>query len=296
MDWALWGVGYLRDARVAVHEDFNNTMNELREAAGARRENWYACCKRIVPTLYHYSQEFVESTGIPSERFASPDVFDADLTGYLAWITGMADELDREFRKYETENGVGSEPFLLEVARRQVGAVTAAVQYVHSRKPAPASAPRTDVDLVVGLARRFHESVLCLGRHPHKGTIFAVRDEWDCQYLFRSILAAYVADVRGEEWNPSVAGSSARCEFFLKAMRTMVELKFVRKASDARKIKAELATDLLDYGRNPQVDCVVCLIYDPTHAHANPAALQADLSLPTAGLQRVEVVISPPRG
>lgn len=297
MEWATWSLEYLAKARNAIHDDFNAAMEELRGYNVARNESWYNSCKNIITTLYHFSLEFVPSTEIPSERFASPDVFETELASYRAWVEGMADELDRENEKYQTENEVDGPPFLLSVAHQQVAAVAAAIDYVASKKPhAPAANPvQADVDLILGLARRFHESVLSMKNHPHKGAVLGINNEWDCQYLFRAILAAYISDVRDEEWNPSVAGSSARCEFYLKTLRTMVELKYVRKAGDAKKIKTELATDLLDYGKNPHVDYVICLVYDPSQVLKTPAAIQADLSGPKDGLLRVEVIISPPR-
>lgn len=209
----------------------------------------------------------------------------------------MADELYQEDQKFRAKNKMGESPYLITIARRQVVRIGNAIDYVHSKKPKIPNANyvETDIDLIIRLARRFHESALSLREHPHNGTIFSIGNEWDCQYLFRALLAAYITDVRDEEWNPSVAGSSARCEFFLKTLSTMIELKYVRKSSDVRKIKSELATDFLDYGNNPQVSRVICLVYDPTHALKNPAAVQADLSGPKTGLARVDVVVSPSR-
>ena len=299
MEWALWSLKYLQEARLAIHDDFNGAMEELRGYQGAHRQSWYGSCKNIITTLYHRSAEIAASTNIPNEQFASPDVFATELVDYRDWVQTMADELDSEAAKYEKKEEIQGAPFLVDVARRQVHNILAAVDYVLEKKPvvtaAPVSPETTDLDLIVGLARRFHESVLSLKDHPHKGTTFAVLDEWDCQYLFRSILAAYVPDIRDEEWNPSVAGSSARCEFFLKPLRTMIELKVARKATDAKKIKGELATDFLDYGGNKDVDRVICLIYDPACTLNNPAAIQSDLSGSKTGLDRVDVVISPPR-
>ncbi len=297
MEWALWGLNYLATARRAIHDDFNAAMEELRGYSGAHRESWYGSCKNILSVLYHYSMEFVGDIDIPNEKFASPDVFDGALINYRAFVQEMINELDEEDHKYRADNAVDGPPFLVIVAQRQVASIAAAIDYVASKKPhLSATTPvEADVDLVLGLTRRFHESVLSLRDHPHKGAILKINNEWDCQYLFRSILAAYIADVREEEWNPSVAGSSARCEFFLKTLRTMVELKYVRKAADAKKIKTELAADFIDYGGNPQVDHIICLVYDPKHELKNPAAIEADLSGPKDGLLRVDVVISPPR-
>ena len=51
----------------------------------------------------------------------------------------------------------------------------------------------------------------------------------------------------------------------------MIELKYARKATDAKKFKTELATDFLDYGANPQVRRVICLVYDPKGVIKGPA-------------------------
>lgn len=261
MEWATWSLEYLAEARKAVHDDFKAAMEEVRGCGRARNESWYRRCRNIITTLYHFSSEFVPNTKIPSERFASPDVFEAELASYRALVQGMSDELAREDEKYQADNHVDGPPFLITVARRHVADVTSAIDYVGSKKPLPPAANpvQADYDLILSLARRFHESVLSLRDHPHNGDLLSIEDEWDCQYLFRAILAGYIADVRDEEWNPSVAGTSARCEFYLKTLRTMIELKYVRKASDAKKLKSELATDFLDYGKNPQVD----LSYSP---------------------------------
>lgn len=299
MEWAVWSLQYLQKARSAIHDDFNAAMEELRGYDGAHRESWYSKCKNIITTLYHRSAEFVASVQIPNEQFASPDAFEVELVDYRAWVQIMAEELQQETADYQRKEGVDGAPFLVEVAIRQVHNTLAAVDYVLEKRPTATTSvisPETaDLNLIVGLTRRFHEAVLSLQYHPHNGATLAVNDEWDCQYLFRSILAAYIADIRDEEWSPSVAGSSGRCEFFLKPLRTMIELKFARKASDAKKIKGELATDFLDYGGNKEVDRVICLIYDPACSLKNPTAIQSDLSGAKTGLDRVDVVISPAR-
>jgi hypothetical protein len=226
MEWAVWSLEYLQKARLAIRDDFNGAMQELRGYEGAHRDSWYSSCKNIITTLYHRSAEFAASTQIPNEEFASPEVFEVGLVNYRAWVQTMADELDEEAAKYQRKERVRGAPYLVDVARRQVRNTLAAVDYVLEKRPAAVPnviSPETaDLDLIVGLARRFHEAVLSLKHHPHNGATFTVNDEWDCQYLFRSILAA---DIRDEEWSPSVAGSSGRCEFFLKPLRTMIELK-----------------------------------------------------------------------
>jgi REase_DpnII-MboI len=118
----------------------------------------------------------------------------------------------------------------------------------------------------------------------------------DLLSLFLSILAAYFRDVRPEEWGPSVAGSSARCDFYLKGHKAMIELKYVRQPSDQNKIKTELARDILDYGKNPSVERLCVLVYDPKQQLPAAVQLEDDLSRPGNGLSEIVVKISPSRG
>lgn len=297
MEWALFGLRYLGDARASINDEFNDVMKEVRNYAHARNEPWYPVCKNIVPSLYHFSKEFSEERVIPNSKFNSPNAFASELVAYKAFVEKMVSELDEQTARYEKTNKVTEPPVLVAAAGKMTAYILESIDYVLSQKPPSnvAEGITSDLELVVQLSRRFHEAVLALKIHPHGGTVWEVSNEWDCQYLFRSILASYFPDVRREEWSPSVAGSSARCEFFIKPLRTMIELKYVRDPKDQKKFKHELAADLLDYGANCECDYVVALIYDPQSHLADAVALQADLSGSTKRLKDVRVIISPPR-
>jgi hypothetical protein len=297
MEWALSGLRYLAKARASIHNEFNDVMSEVRLYAHARNEPWYPVCKSIIPSLYHYSMEFVAEEAIPSSEFSSPASFASKLVSYRAFVGTMITELDEQSALYKKVKQSAGLPFLVTAARKMTEHVLDSIDYVLSQKP-PSNVSEgigTDLAFVVQLSRRFHEAVLSLKAHPHGGTAWQVSNEWDCQYLFRSILAAYFPDVRREEWNPSVAGSSARCEFFIKPLRMMIELKYTYGPKDQKKFKKDLALDLVDYGNNPDCDYVVVLIYDPQSNLADAVQLQTDLSGPNKGLSDVRVVISPPR-
>ena len=298
MEWAVESLEYLRKARIAIDDEFRGAMKDAKGYPGSWKDPWHGTSRDIISNLYHYSEEFVADVRIPNEMFASPERFEQGLVAYRAFVQAMVDDLDEEQAAYELKHKIVGAPHIVDVARRQVFHVLGAIDYTLARKPSPpaatVSSETADLDLIVTLARRFHESVLALKTHPHGGAVYAIKDEWDCQYLFRSILAAYFPDVREEEWSPSVAGSASRCEFFLKPLRAMVELKYVRK-SDTTKIKKELANDFVDYGGNSEVDRLICLVYDPDNHLKNPAGFQSDLSKPRTGLIDVKVIVSPPR-
>ncbi|MGO9547296.1 MAG: hypothetical protein ACLPPF_21200 [Rhodomicrobium sp.] len=296
MKWAQFGIDYLAKAWEATHEDFNDVMRELRENNAARGTSWYTKCKSIAPSLYHYSLEFTGDREIPGNTFSSPEDFAKKLGEYKAFVETLARDLDEENEVYKRTEKLDSSPFLVQLVSGRVSYVLEAINYVTSMRSGLTSAGSvSELALAERLATRFHESVLALKNHPHNGPVLAITNEWDCQYLFRSILAAYFRDVRLEEWSPSVAGSSSRCEFFLKQARAMLELKYVHKASDQKKVKYELLTDFADYGANAEVDSVVVLIYDPQHLMEAAVQLQEDLSGPSKGLKDIRVIVSPPR-
>jgi hypothetical protein len=300
MNWAKAGLDYLFEARRTAHEDFNLTMNEIHDL-GQSRDNWFLACKNIFPVLYHYSLEFTGDRKIPGTDFASPSQFAEKLASYRAFVEQAATDLEKAERLFQSKydsHDRGELPDVRHHIRNRIVYLSHAVDHVIGLKLPAKTAPESgdgDIVLLLKLARRFHESVVALRKHPHGGEPFPIENEWDCQYLFRSILAAYIRDVRIEEWNPSHGGSSARCEFFIKSLALMVELKWVRSANDQRRIKGELLSDLGDYGGNPLVDRVLFLVYDPEHHLEAPAALQDDLSGPTKGLNDVWVIVSPPR-
>ena len=242
--WALFGLKYLREARSSTHDELNDVMNEVREMAQtARTKSWYVACKSILPALYHYSDEFPGDGKIPGDTYASPQDFAVRLAEYRAFVEQMRSQLDQEDAAYRKANGVDGPPFLVDVVRARVAYFLEAIAHVEKQRPSILSTGLVnDLTLATRLATRFHESVLALRKHPHGGTLFTIKDEWDCQYLFHSVLAAYFSDIRIEEWNPSVAGSSSRCEFFLKDQRLMIELKYVRKPEDQKVIKTALLT------------------------------------------------------
>jgi REase_DpnII-MboI len=300
LEWAKWGADYLQKVRLSRQDEFNGAVEENRGwDHSVERGDWREIPKSIVGVFYHASLELVGDTEIPGSLFSTPLEFEGKIRDFVPLITAMRRDLDVAIADADRRFNPPHTPDHIEIIQRLIDVMISSIDYVFSQRPQAAVAKPSGADtwaLLVHLARRFHESVLSLKKHLHGGTPLVIADEWDCQYLFRAILAAYFNDVRPEEWNPSVAGSHARCEFFLKAHRTMIELKYVRKESDQAKIKGELAKDLLDYGANPEVDHLCVLVYDPEQKLPHPVQLEHDLSKPTQDLRLVQVIVSPPRG
>jgi hypothetical protein len=292
--WATEGADYLRRMRNGSQAEFAAAMEGFKGNEN-RGQEWFHEGKSCVIALYHYSEEFAPDPAIPGACFSSPQHFTERLDEYEAFVASMQASMCRVLAPF-TKAGGPAMPYQATDLMDLLNRVATATAYVRKLAPPDLGSATSDARTIVErAARQFHEAVLALRTHPHGGTTWQVADEWDCQYLFRAILTSLVHDVRIEEWSPSVAGTSARCEFLLKDHRLMVELKFARRKSDLKKLKTELLTDVRDYGGNQDVDVVVVLVYDPKQVLDGAIQLQRDLSGPTRGLKDVTVIVSPPR-
>ena len=127
--------------------------------------------------------------------------------------------------------------------------------------------------LVKGLPRAMHPLT-----HRRKGAqnlLFS--NEYDVQDLLHALLQPWVADIRREEYTPSYAGSSTRMDFLLPAHKLVIELKFVRDRTHARKIGDELTIDIAHYRRHPDCQALWCVVYDPNCYLPNAEGLCSDL-------------------
>jgi hypothetical protein len=119
-----------------------------------------------------------------------------------------------------------------------------------------------------------------------------VSDEYDVQDLLHAILKLHFDDVRPEEWTPSYAGNASRIDFLLPRERTIIEVKMTRQNLGQKEVANELIVDVARYAKSPNVDNLVCLIYDPIRRCTNPAALEDDLAN-SEGRLRVLAVVCP---
>jgi hypothetical protein len=125
--------------------------------------------------------------------------------------------------------------------------------------------------LVKNLPRAMHPLT-----HRRKGAVaLSFSTEYDVQDLLHALLRPWVADIRPEEFTPSYAGSSTRMDFLLPAHRIVLELKFVRDRTHAKKIGDELIID--NYRKHPSCDALWCVVFDSQHLITNAEGLKSDL-------------------
>lgn len=142
--------------------------------------------------------------------------------------------------------------------------------------PLPAKPSNTEELLLIllrGLRRAMHPLT-----HRRKGAQpLSFSSEYDVQDLLHAMLRPWVSDIRPEEFTPSYAGSSTRMDFLLPAHSLVIELKFVRDRTHAKRIGDELIVDIEHYRRHPDCNILWCVIYDPEHLLTNAEGLRADL-------------------
>ena len=119
-----------------------------------------------------------------------------------------------------------------------------------------------------------------------------IRDRYDTQDLFHSLLQLYFDDIRPEEWSPSYAGSGSRVDFLLKQEEIVVEIKKTRKNLKTKQIGEQLIIDIARYKEHPNCKQLICFVYDPEGWVVNPAGLENDLTGVKDGLN-VNVYIIP---
>lgn len=128
-------------------------------------------------------------------------------------------------------------------------------------------------------------------RHDNRKP-FEVNDEYDVQDLLHALLRLHYDDIRAEEWTPSYAGSSAKMDFLIPAICTVVETKKTRASMSTRDLGEQLLIDIAKYRAHPDCKNLVCLVYDPEHRINNPKGVESDLSRPHDGIT-VRVIITP---
>ncbi|MDQ8191577.1 hypothetical protein QEH58_14800 [Roseibacillus persicicus] len=137
----------------------------------------------------------------------------------------------------------------------------------------PTSVEELLLVIVGGLRRAMHP--LTHRRKDAQNLEFS--SEYDVQDLLHALLRPWISDIRPEEFTPSYAGSSTRMDFLLPAHGLVMELKFVRNRSHARKIGDELIIDIDHYQAHPECKILWCVIYDQEHFLTNGMGLRTDL-------------------
>lgn len=126
-------------------------------------------------------------------------------------------------------------------------------------------------------------------RHSSRESL-EIRDEYDVQDLLKGVLHLEFDDVRPEVWTPNYAGTNSRTDFLLPPEEIVIEVKHTKNAKAQTKIVEELIIDIARYKTMPNVQHLICAIWDTEHHLTNPTALKADLERHNDGFVTVVVM------
>lgn len=134
------------------------------------------------------------------------------------------------------------------------------------------------VKIVLEIGHKFKQvSRQIKTRYGNRNTI-EVKDEYDVQDLFHSIMRLFFDDIRTEEWIPSYAGGNKRTDFLLPDYSITVELKHSRPTMTAKDLGEQLIVDIANYEKHPKVRIIVNLVFDYEGHIKNPVGIERDLS------------------
>ncbi|WP_158846082.1 PD-(D/E)XK nuclease domain-containing protein [Saccharothrix deserti] len=136
--------------------------------------------------------------------------------------------------------------------------------------------PVDALDLLERLARRLPHAYTVLaspGRRPVE-----IHDEYDVQRILHAVAVLHFDDVRAEEATPSMAGASSRLDFLLREERIAIETKFMRPSLSEKKVREELANDIVYFRAHPAVGSLFVYVYDPQRTIRNPRGFERDLA------------------
>jgi len=153
----------------------------------------------------------------------------------------------------------------------------AAEPQLEQRNSSGPAKPSNVEDLLMVLLRGLRRAMHPL-THRRKGAQqLTFSNEYDVQDMLHALLLPWVSDIRPEEFTPSYAGSSTRMDFLLPAHGLVIELKFVRDRTHAKRIGDELIIDIEHYRVHPQCKTLWCVVYDPDNLLTNAEGLRTDL-------------------
>jgi len=149
------------------------------------------------------------------------------------------------------------------------------------------------ISIVLGICKKFHAVARQLGNRYDNRPTLEIKDEYDVQDLFHSLLKIYFDDVRPEEWVPSYAGGSSRIDFLLKKEKIVMEVKKTRKNLAGKEIGEQLLIDIAKYRQHPDCENLICFVYDPEGIIRNPKGLENDLNQQSNDDLKIIAVIEP---
>lgn len=137
--------------------------------------------------------------------------------------------------------------------------------------------------LIIKIMDKWANMISSFKEHRTDVKPIEVNNEYEMQYLLEGILRLLFEDVRPETYTQNYANKSNRTDFLLPKQRILIETKMTRSGLDTKKLSEELIIDKEHYRRHPDVDVILCFVYDPERRIKNPE-----------GIKDIQELVEPP--
>jgi hypothetical protein len=153
--------------------------------------------------------------------------------------------------------------------------------------------PESSEEFIFQIINNFHLVVNQLKNRHEKRETLVVKDEYDVQDLFHSLLKIKFNNIKEEEYTPSFAGSSTRIDFLLKTEKIAIEIKKTRIGLKDKQIGEQLILDVQHYKTHPDCNQLIFFIYDPEGLVLNPRGLEIEINNLSGDDLKVDTFIRP---
>jgi REase_DpnII-MboI len=118
----------------------------------------------------------------------------------------------------------------------------------------------------------------CFSNREEGLTSWPVNREDDVRDLLYVMLRASISDIKREEPVPSRAGMSRFADLHSKLARTLIEVKWIGRKGQWRRVVDDLHVDIQTYGKHPDCQFLVLVVIDAAKDLPDPHAVETDLS------------------
>lgn len=128
----------------------------------------------------------------------------------------------------------------------------------HHRSPEP------NATLIEHMCQRLPKAARILAKRNRKGKApYVIADEYDVQDFLHATLRAYLKYSVQEDPLRKVAGTkSGRADISIEELGVLIEVKYVHRPEDDKRLFEELSQDLLLYAKWPHLKTLIYLIYN----------------------------------
>jgi len=134
------------------------------------------------------------------------------------------------------------------------------------------------LQLLEETTRRLPISFSILGQEIQRRAGISIEDEYDVQRILHAFAVLLFEEVEDEDPTPKKAGASSRLDFLLRQERIAVETKMVRKNLTIRRLRGDLAEDIIYFRAHPDAGSLFIFVYDPTRKITNATGFERDLN------------------